>query len=360
MAAGLAVLLISQSGWALPRIGGQEGDFLAWGAGGRALGLGKAYVALATDSSATYWNPAGLAWVDRAEVSALHAALWEGANYDSFGLALPSLSWANLGMFGTIVSIGGAERRDEENNVLAGTFGMTKLGVGAGLGVKVACGLALGVTGKYIGRWVDGVTSGFLTAELGLRWSAPALPWLAVGGVLQHVGTVTVGTTGDTLPRVARLGIVLTPNRSLWIGALSLDVEARLGSPVPVLWRMGVESVAFGPLTARIGMDTWEFSGGLGFTAGQNLRMDYSAARHADFGLSHRVSVALQWGPSMGSKRADLARTAYDRALQLYRAKSEDQETKAALRAALEDVLRYDAENDIARRLLDRLNGMRP
>ena len=31
------------------------------GEGGRAIGMGGAYTALATDSLATYWNPAGLA-----------------------------------------------------------------------------------------------------------------------------------------------------------------------------------------------------------------------------------------------------------------------------------------------------------
>ena len=37
------------------------GEFMAIGVGGRALGLGGAYVALANDVTSGYWNPAGLA-----------------------------------------------------------------------------------------------------------------------------------------------------------------------------------------------------------------------------------------------------------------------------------------------------------
>ncbi|MDD9974878.1 MAG: hypothetical protein OXU27_12775, partial [Candidatus Poribacteria bacterium] len=37
------------------------GDFLTNGVGGRALGLGGAYVGIADDATAAYWNPAGIA-----------------------------------------------------------------------------------------------------------------------------------------------------------------------------------------------------------------------------------------------------------------------------------------------------------
>jgi hypothetical protein len=36
------------------------GEFLSIGIGGRALGMGSAAVALASDVTAGYWNPAGL------------------------------------------------------------------------------------------------------------------------------------------------------------------------------------------------------------------------------------------------------------------------------------------------------------
>lgn len=51
------------------------GDFLTNGVGGRALGLGGAYVSIADDATATYWNPAGIASIARRHTEARgHAA----------------------------------------------------------------------------------------------------------------------------------------------------------------------------------------------------------------------------------------------------------------------------------------------
>src|SRR4030042_3282928 len=40
--------------------GGQAGAFLRYGIGGRALGMGKAFTAVADDASGVFWNPAGI------------------------------------------------------------------------------------------------------------------------------------------------------------------------------------------------------------------------------------------------------------------------------------------------------------
>ena len=55
------------------------GDFLTNGVGGRALGLGGAYVSIADDATATYWNPAGIAGVsDSYQFCLMHAARRSG------------------------------------------------------------------------------------------------------------------------------------------------------------------------------------------------------------------------------------------------------------------------------------------
>ncbi|MCH9007654.1 hypothetical protein IIA29_06555, partial [candidate division KSB1 bacterium] len=40
---------------------GQAGEFLRWGIGAKALGIGRAFTSIADDASALYWNPAGMA-----------------------------------------------------------------------------------------------------------------------------------------------------------------------------------------------------------------------------------------------------------------------------------------------------------
>jgi hypothetical protein len=66
-------------------------EFLKVGAGARALGMGGAFVALADDASAVYWNPAGLVSLVDIEVEAMHAEQFgDIVNYDFLAAGFPS------------------------------------------------------------------------------------------------------------------------------------------------------------------------------------------------------------------------------------------------------------------------------
>lgn len=66
------------------------GEFIAIGVGGRALGLGGAYAALANDVSAGYWNPAGLSRLTYPQITLMHDERFGGlVNYDYGAGALP-------------------------------------------------------------------------------------------------------------------------------------------------------------------------------------------------------------------------------------------------------------------------------
>ena len=354
--------LIPLSSHALPQTGGLEGDFLSWGAGARALGLGKAYVALATDSSAAYWNPAGLAFAERSEVGALHAILWEGANYDFLGVALPTLSSGTFGWFGSLLSVGGLEGRNDDNDI-TGTFGVTKFGTGLAYGTELIPELGVGFTMKWLGRWFDGRESGFVTADVGLRWKPQA--WAVLGVVVQQAASIRYGGTEDALLPTLRVGLALAPVPEL--GTIVADLEAPGGfsRPDDLRWRVGVESAPIGPLTARAGLDTWEAAGGVGLAI-EGWTVDYSGATHREFGLSHRIALSTQWGESRWAARGAHAREAYQRAVAAYKraekAGRSSEEGTAFLQdaaSALREVLSYDSTNQAAQRLLNRMTSAR-
>ena len=52
--------------------GKYAGEFLAIGVGGRPLGMGGAFTAVANDVTAAYYNPAGLAALDYPQLSLMH------------------------------------------------------------------------------------------------------------------------------------------------------------------------------------------------------------------------------------------------------------------------------------------------
>lgn len=60
------------------------GEFLATGIGARALGMGGAFVSVADDASASYWNPAGMIFVQRREIVMMHSERFgDLVNYDA-------------------------------------------------------------------------------------------------------------------------------------------------------------------------------------------------------------------------------------------------------------------------------------
>jgi hypothetical protein len=74
------------------------GEFLATGVGARSHGMGGAFVALADDGAAGYWNPAGLATLRNPELNLMHASRFAGEiNFDYFHISFPYRENQSLG-----------------------------------------------------------------------------------------------------------------------------------------------------------------------------------------------------------------------------------------------------------------------
>lgn len=67
------------------------GEFMALGGGARALGMGGAFAAVAGDASTVYWNPAGIAGIEKRQVLAMHAEQFgDLINYNFGAYAQPT------------------------------------------------------------------------------------------------------------------------------------------------------------------------------------------------------------------------------------------------------------------------------
>ncbi len=74
------------------------GEFTSLGVGGRALGMGGAFVALAGDVTAGYWNPAGLSRINYPQFALMHDEQFGSlVNYDYGAVAIPFGSNTSLG-----------------------------------------------------------------------------------------------------------------------------------------------------------------------------------------------------------------------------------------------------------------------
>ena len=96
---GLALALIVALGAAAParaqftlgqqRAGTSSGTFLKIAVGARATALGESFVAVANDPTAIYWNPAGLASMQRQEVSFSHVEWPADIRYEHAAYVMP-------------------------------------------------------------------------------------------------------------------------------------------------------------------------------------------------------------------------------------------------------------------------------
>jgi hypothetical protein len=80
------------------------GAFMDDGGGARALGMGGAFTAVASDPSATYWNPAGLSGIDSRQFMIMHSERFGDLVDRDFASFVQPVSWSLFG--GTNAGIG--------------------------------------------------------------------------------------------------------------------------------------------------------------------------------------------------------------------------------------------------------------
>ncbi len=115
MVRGLVLtLLVAGQAIAGTGIAKYAGEFMALGVGGRALGLGGAYVALANDVTAGYWNPAGLASITYPQIALMHDEQFGSlVNHDYGAVAFPFGTSSSLGL--SVIRLGVDDIPDTRN-----------------------------------------------------------------------------------------------------------------------------------------------------------------------------------------------------------------------------------------------------
>jgi len=268
---------------------GLPGTFLNWGAGARSLGMGKAFVGLSGDSTSTYWNPAGLSSLLTGEITALHAFLFEGTNYDFISYAQPIGNLGGVGLGVVVLSSTGFEETDQYGVI--DSFYDVESGVLLSYGMNVLKDLSLGSTFKIVYQQIlsyRGVGAGL---DIGLLYKP--FEFLNLGCNIQNViaPQVKLKDEIDTYPLNFRFGVAL----KLLSGSLSLsnDIEKTLTSPFK--FHVGMEYWLCPFLGIRGGIDDSEITGGIGLTY-KGYSLDYAIASQS-LGISHRVSFT--WTFSM-------------------------------------------------------------
>jgi hypothetical protein len=177
-ALGLAGLLVgagvahAQFNLGNQRAGTSSGTFLKIGVGARAVALGEAFVAVANDPSAIYWNPAGLASMQRQEALLNHVS-WPGdINYEHLAYVLPVRRFGGSFAFQLGVLSTDLDETDEYHPFGTGTtFTYSDFVAGVAYGRRWTDKLLVGFGIKYVredlGSQVGGPVASATLVDLG-------------------------------------------------------------------------------------------------------------------------------------------------------------------------------------------------
>ena len=269
--------------------------FLKIGVGAEAIGMGESHVAQADNLFASYWNPAGLSMMQRAQLGFMHNRWFEGINHEFIGYVHPLSTFGVVATSFSYLSFGELERRDADGN-LGKPFRPYDLALVFSYGRKFTSDFAAGVNLKLLREQIDDKKAQAIAFDLGGKYDVPHTK-LTLGVNFQNFGTkIKFVEESFALPLNLKVGMAygLLDN--------SLAIAADLNHPWDndVNLGFGIEYTPIKLFHLRSGYryslggnDLGAVSGltaGLGLSI-ESYQIDYAFVSFGKLGPTHRVSV---------------------------------------------------------------------
>ncbi|MGB7062107.1 MAG: PorV/PorQ family protein [Candidatus Zixiibacteriota bacterium] len=296
------------SGWGTSESLAGEGDagtrsaqFLKLGLGGRAVAMGGAFVGLADDASAIYWNPAGLASVSGTELSFMHLAWLQDIAYEYLAMAQPVKKRGVVGFSISYLHMDKLQGRDQYGEPTS-DFSASDMAITLGFGREITSGLLVGGSIKGIDERIEDRNAYGLAFDLGCLYQTPVQN-LFLGGVVQNWGgDIAFVEESFGLPTVFKLGA--SYRRSLAGNPANLGVDVSFPADDKTCLHSGIEYVYKNTMAGRIGYkdgsgsrDAPGLSFGLGLltTKNQIYKIDYAFVPQGVLGNSHTFSFSISF-----------------------------------------------------------------
>ena len=296
-AAALALILGGGPASAAGSAGAEPFNFLSLDANARAVAMGGAYTALATDANALLYNPAGLARVGRSEATFMHNS-YVADIIQEYGAYASPRGWGASFNYLNSGSVANTTLANPDGAGL-GTSGLYDLAFSGGYGRALSDSLSLGGEIKFLRESIAGIAGEGVAFDLGVLYAVPRVTGLALGFSLQNLGPAVKYESGkQNLPQNIRGGAAYSFDADGQKCAASLDIlKERTSNPAVAL---GLETILAEAMPIRLGFTT-NNGAGLGLTTGvgyvhDNFSFDYAFVPFGDLGSAHRLSVTFRWG----------------------------------------------------------------
>ncbi len=277
---------------------GQSGlAFLKLGVGARAIGMGEAYSAVASDPTSMYYNPAAIGQISGPQLLIMHKSWIEDVRTEYMGGAV-RWGWLALGLNLNATSVNDIPVRSVPGDPIT-SFDQRNAALGVTAAIRFDSSLSIGGTVKYLyEEYLVDNSSG-----TGLDLSADyRTPWgirLALGYF--NIGAMSVlHTQSSILPHLVRGGAAYDiPVESLESRlTLAADVLSYTEDKLTHL-HTGAEFDYHDTFAARLGFQTGyegkNISAGIGIHYGL-LHVDYAYVPFSyDLGSTHTLSLGIDF-----------------------------------------------------------------
>jgi hypothetical protein len=175
--------------------------------GPRAIAMGQAFVAVADDANAIYWNPAGLNQLGGTELTAQYDVFIDTERYNYFAGATKLGNSAAIGLGAKILSTGTDPAIDSNGNQTSGFVGETYMDIDLAGAYRLSYYFDVGITAKYISENLSGTTASTFAVDLGLLYKTP-IPHFTAGLDVQNLGPgIKFDQVTDPLPLNVKVGV---------------------------------------------------------------------------------------------------------------------------------------------------------
>ncbi|MFB3908056.1 MAG: PorV/PorQ family protein [Candidatus Eisenbacteria bacterium] len=270
--------------------------YLKIGAGAEAVAMGNAVVSNVEGPSATYWNPAALAFQPGLQATVAHNESFQSIRQEFAGIT------RSFGRLGLGVSLHGtwSDQLDSYDNagIYQGKFGYYGISTGLAGGYQMSDSWSLGVGASYVREQLDTYSADGISLDAGVL-GRDVFAGLDFGLALLHLGpNLRYVDQQLSLPMTVQGGATYRL-RLPSIGATALlAAEVRKVREEDPNLQLGVEyrlrEVARLRLGYRSGLDSEDVSFGIGLHQG-SVQADYAYVPFGDdLGTQHRIGITYR------------------------------------------------------------------
>ena len=150
------------------KVGTTSASFLEIGVGARSNAMGGAFVAVSDDANALYWNPAGIARLERSTVTFVHSEWLADTDFDFAGIVIPLGTFGTLGASITALNMGEMDVRTVfEPEGTGEKFSAGDVALGLTYARNLTDRFSFGLNTKYIRQDIWHMTASSIAIDVG-------------------------------------------------------------------------------------------------------------------------------------------------------------------------------------------------